>query len=392
MASKVNQATYTQGYIAHAPMETHTAVAKMDDGRITVWASAQQPFGAQKQVAEALNLPPQNVRIITPPLGGGFGGKNDNRQVVEAARLARLSGKPVQVAWTRAEEFFYDTFQPAAIVKVESGLNASNKIVFWDYHVYFAGGDKAPSFYDIPNKKTTVYGGWAESRSSHPFGTGPWRGPNGNTNTFARESHMDELAAIAGQDPLAFRLNHLQDKRLLRVLDTAAKAFEWPSAPCPSGKGRGMACGVYKGTCIAAMSDVDVDKKSGRCRVKRLVCVQDMGQVVNPEGAKMQMEGCATMGLGYALSEVTRFRNGEILDLNFDTYQLPKFSWLPKIETILIDNPDIPPQEGGEPMITLMGAHVANAIFDATGIRFHNLPMSADRIEKALKDTKKKPG
>lgn len=391
-AAKTKQATYTQGYIAHAPMETHTAVAKIDNGKVTVWASTQQPFGAQSQVAEALNVPLENVRVITPFLGGGFGGKNDNRQAVEAARLAKLSGKPVQVAWTRAEEFFYDTFQPAAIVNVESGLDKSNKIVFWDYHVYFAGGDKAPSFYNIPHKKTTSYGGWMESRDSHPFATGPWRGPNGNTNTFARESHMDELAAIAGQDPLAFRLNHLQDKRLLRVLDAAANAFGWSAATSPSGKGRGMACGNYKGTCIAVMGDVDVDKESGRCQVKRLVCVQDMGQVVNPEGAKMQMEGCATMGLGYALSEVTRFRNGEILDQNFDTYQLPRFSWLPKIETIIVDNPDLPPQEGGEPMITLMGAFVANAVFDAIGIRFHDLPISSDRIEKALKEPKKKAG
>ncbi|MBI5249975.1 MAG: xanthine dehydrogenase family protein molybdopterin-binding subunit [Desulfomonile tiedjei] len=392
MASKVTQATYTQGYVAHAPMETHTAVAKMDDGKVTVWASTQQPFGAQKQVAEALSLPLQNVRIITPFLGGGFGGKNDNKQAVEAARLAKLTGKPVQVAWTRAEEFFYDTFQPAAVVKVESGLDASNKIVFWDYHVYFAGGDKAPSFYDIPHKKTTAYGSWSESRSSHPFGTGPWRGPNGNTNTFARESHMDELATKAGMDPLSFRLDHVQDKRLLRVLDSAAKAFGWSSAPSPSGKGRGMACGIYKGTCIAAMGEADVDKSSGRCQVKRLVCVQDVGQVVNPEGAKMQMEGCAMMGLGYALSEITRFRDGEILDLSFDTYQLPKFSWMPKIETVLIENPDVPPQEGGEPMITLMGALVANAIFGAIGVRFHELPMSPERVLKALNESRGKSG
>ncbi len=315
--------------------------------------------------------------------------RNNNRQIVEAARLAKLSGKPVQVAWTRAEEFFYDTFQPAAIVKIASGLNASNRIVFWDYDVYFAGGDKAPSFYDIPNKKTTAYGSWMESRASHPFGTGPWRGPNGNTNTFARESHMDELASSAGADPLAFRLNHLQDKRLLRVLEAAAKTFGWSPATAPSGKGQGMACGIYKGTCIAAIGQVEVHKSSGNCKVKRIVCVQDMGQVINPEGAKMQMEGCAMMGLGYALSEIVRFRDGEILDLNFDTYQLPRFSWLPKIETVLIDNPDLPPQEGGEPMITLMGALVANAIFDAIGVRFDELPISQDRIQKALKEKKK---
>ncbi len=389
LAGKVLEATYTQGYVAHAPMETHTAVASIDGGKVTVWASTQSPFGAQKEVAESLNVPLNNVRIVTPFVGGGFGGKNNNKQVVEAARLAKLVGEPVQVAWTRAEEFFYDTFQPAAIVKIASGLNESNRIVFWDYHVYFAGGDKAPSFYDIPHKKTTAYGSWMESKASHPFGTGPWRGPNGNTNTFARESFMDELAASAGSDPLAFRLNHLQDKRLLRVLEAAAKTFGWSPATAPSGKGQGMACGIYKGTCIAAMGEVEVDKSSGNCKMKRTLCVQDMGQVINPEGAKMQMEGCAMMGLGYALSEIVRFRDGEMMDLNFDTYQLPRFSWLPKIETVLIDNPDFPPQEGGEPMITLMGALIGNAIFDAIGVRFHELPVSPDRIQKALKEKKK---
>jgi len=385
LASKVIEATYHQDYVAHAPMEPHAAVAHYVGGKMTVWASTQQPFGAQREVAEVLGLPPEKVRIITPLVGGGFGGKNRNRQVVEAARLAKLTGKPVQVAWTRGEEFFYDTFQPAAIVKVSSGLNGSNRIVFWDYHVYFAGGDKAPSFYDVPHTRTEAYLGWNAKTSAHPFEVGPWRGPNGNTNTFARESHMDELAAAAGTDPLSFRLSHLKDKRMLRLLDAAATAFGWSTAAAPSGKGRGMACVIYKGTYVAAMGEVEVVKATGRCKVKRVVCVQDMGQVVNPEGAKMQMEGCVMMGLGYALSEMIHFKDGEVLDLNFDTYQLPKFSWTPKIEAMIIDNPDLPPQEGGEPAITCMGALVANAIFDATGARVHDLPMNPQRIRRAVK-------
>ncbi|MBI5568398.1 MAG: xanthine dehydrogenase family protein molybdopterin-binding subunit [Desulfomonile tiedjei] len=385
IASKVIEATYRQGYVAHAPMETHTACANLDGDKVTVWASTQGPFPAQREVAAALNMPLQNVRIITPFVGGGFGGKNRNRQVVEAARLAKLTGKPVQVTWTRGEEFFYDAFQPAALVKIASGLNASNRIVFWDYHVYFAGGDKAPTFYDVANKRTTAYGGWQETRRAHPFDTGPWRGPNGNTNTFARESHMDVLAAAAGEDPVAFRLTHLQDKRMLRVLEAAGSAFGWSKAVAPSGKGRGVACVIYKGTHVAAMAEVEVDTTSGRCQVKRVVCAQDMGQVVNPEGAKMQVEGCVMMGLGYALTEMIRFRDGKVLDRNFDTYQLPRFSWAPKIETILIENPDLPPQEGGEPAITCMGAVVANAIFDAIGIRFHELPISPERIGQAVK-------
>ncbi|MBI4961909.1 MAG: xanthine dehydrogenase family protein molybdopterin-binding subunit [Desulfomonile tiedjei] len=385
LASTVVEATYRQGYVAHAPIETHTAVASIEGDKVTVWASTQRPFAAQEDVAQAIGFPLQNVRVITPLVGGAFGGKERNRHAVEAARLAKLTGKPVQVVRSRAEEFFYDSFQPAAIVKVASGLDASNRIVFWDYHVYFAGGDKAPTFYEVPHKRTAAYGGWRETRSSHPFDTGPWRGPNGNTNTFARESHMDALAASAGVDPLAFRLTHLNDKRMLRVLETAAGAFGWSPAVPPSGKGQGLACVIYKGTYVAAMAQVEVDKGSGRCGVKRVVLAQDMGQVVNPEGAKMQMEGCAMMGLGYALSETVRFRDGEILDLSFDTYHIPRFSWLPEIEAILVDNPDVPPQEGGEPAITCMGAVVANAIFDAIGVRFHELPITEKRIQEALK-------
>ena len=173
-----------------------------------------------------------------------------------------------------------------------------------------------------------------------PVCIGPWRGPNGNTNTFARESHIDAVAAAAGVDPLTFRLNHLKDKRMVRLLDARGMPLAGHRAAAPSGKGQGMACVVYKGTYVAAMGEVEVDKASGRCRVKRIVCAQDMGQVVNPEGAKMQIEGCVTMGLGYALAESIHFRDGEILDLNFDTYQIPKFSWTPKIEAILVENPD----------------------------------------------------
>jgi isoquinoline 1-oxidoreductase len=384
-ASRVIEATYRQGYVAHAPIETHAALANVEGDKVTVWASTQRPFPAQEEVAETLGLPEENVRIIAPFVGGAFGGKEWNKHVIDAARLAKLAGKPVQVMWTRPDEFFYDTFQPAAVVKITSGLDASNRLAYWDYHVYFAGGDKAPTFYDVPHRRTTSYGGWQETQGAHPFATGPWRGPNGNTNTFARESHMDTLAATAGLDPLTFRLKHLKDKRMLRVLDAAAAAFGWSPTAGPSGKGQGLACAIYKGTYVAAMGEVEVDKSSGRCKVKRVVCAQDMGQIINPEGAKMQMEGCIMMGLGYALAETVRFQDGEILDQGFDTYEIPRFSWMPKIETILIDNPDLPPQEGGEPAITPMGALVANAIFDAIGVRLHDLPMSPERIQKEVR-------
>jgi CO/xanthine dehydrogenase Mo-binding subunit len=134
------------------------------------------------------------------------------------------------------------------------------------------------------------------------------------------------------------------------------------------------------------MAEVEADKNTGAVRVKRVVCGQDMGQVINPDGARAQIEGSITMGLGYCLAEEVHFKGGEIRDLNFDTYEIPRFSWLPKIETILIDNPEMPAQGGGEPPIVNMGAVIANAVYDAIGVRLFRLPMTPERIKEAVKN------
>ncbi len=388
LARDASEATYLNQYVAHAPIETHTALARTEKDRVTVWASTQRPFGAKEEVAQALGVPSQKVRIITPFVGGGFGGKTQNRQVVEAARLAKLTGKPVQVAWSRQEEFFYDTFRPAAIVKIRSGVTDSSQIVFWNYDVYFGGSRGAEQFYDIPHHRELSHGNYSGFPGAHPFGTGAWRAPGNNTNTFARESHIDIMAAKVAMDPLEFRLKNLSDKRMVGVLKAAAEKFGWRASPAPSGRGFGVACGVDAGAYVATMAEVEVDQESGRVQVKRLVCAQDMGLAINPEGAKMQMEGCLTMGLGYALTEEVRFKGGEILDQNFDTYEVPRFSWLPKIETVLIENSKTPPAGGGEPAIICMGGVIANAIFDAAGVRLFELPMAPERIKKALNEFK----
>jgi isoquinoline 1-oxidoreductase len=202
LASELFERTYVNGYVAHAPMETHTALAEVKDGKVTVWASTQSPFGVKEEVAGALGVPAANVRVKPVFVGGGFGGKSASRQAVEAARLAKRVGRPVQVAWSRGEEFFHDTFMPAAVVKIRSGINGSGNITLWDYAVYFAGSDGAELFYDIPHHMEISRGGWQSSGGSHPFGTGPWRAPATNTNSFARESQMDIMAARLGKDPV----------------------------------------------------------------------------------------------------------------------------------------------------------------------------------------------
>lgn len=384
-ARDVVEETYLNGYVAHAPIEPHTALAKIEGNKVTVWASTQTPFALKDAAASLLSLPSQNVRVITPFVGGGFGGKSNNQQALEAVKLAKLAGKPVQVAWTRAEEFFYDTFRPAALVKIKAGVTASGRISFWDYGVYFAGERGAQQFYDIPHHRTVAYGSvWSGTPGSHPFATGPWRAPANNTNTFARESHIDMLASKAGMDPVEFRLKNLKDERMRRVLQAVAEKFGWSPAKAPSGRGYGVACGTDVGTCVAHMAELKVDKHTGSVQVKRVVCAQEMGLCINPEGARLQMEGSITMGLGYALSEEIRFKGGEIYDSNFDTYKIPRFSWLPEIDTVIIDAKNSPPQGGGEPAIICMGALIANAVFDATGARLLQLPMTPERVRDAL--------
>jgi nicotinate dehydrogenase subunit B len=382
LAGELFEKTYMNGYVAHAPIETHTALAEVKDGKATVWASTQTPFGVKEQVAGALSMPSANVRVKSVFLGGGFGGKSASRQAVEAARLARLAGRPVQVAWSRGEEFFHDTFMPAAIVKIRSGVNGSGQIVLWDYTVYFAGSDGAELFYHVPHHKEISCGSWQGSTGSHPIGTGPWRAPATNTNSFARESQIDIMASKVGKDPVEFRLDHLRDGRMRRVLEAAARKFGWKPLKAPSGRGWGVACGIRSGAYVATIAEVEVDASTGKVQVKRVVHAQDMGLVINPEGAKLQVEGSIVMGLGYALREEIHFKNGEIFDLNFDTYQIPRFSWTPKIETVLIEG-NSPPQGGGEPPIVCIGAVLANAVFDAAGVRLHQLPMTPERITAA---------
>jgi isoquinoline 1-oxidoreductase len=384
-AAHVFESTFHKGYVAHSPMEPHVSTARFENGKLTVWAATQTPFPTQDGLARALSLEPKDVRVVTPYVGGGFGGKSSGRQSEEAARLARITGRPVQVAFTRAEEFFYDTFDPAAIVKIASAMDAGGKITLWDYDVYFAGDRAAELFYDVPHARRRVYGGWrGAGTDAHRFGVGPWRAPGANMNVWARESHVDIMAAAAKVDPVEFRLRNMTDERMRRVLQEAAKAFGWTPAPAPSRRGWGVACGVDSGTHAALAVEVKVDPASGAVRVERVVCAQDMGVVVSPDGAKMQMEGCITMGLGYVLREEVRIRDGKVLDENFDTYDIPRFSWLPRIETVIVKNDALTSQGGGEPAIVPMGGAIANAVFDATGARIFRLPLTPERVKAAI--------
>ncbi len=384
-AGGIVETMYTNSYVAHAAMETHSATARFEDGKITVWASTQAPFQARSAVMSALGLPADKVRIVSRYVGGGFGGKTEADQGVEAARLARIAGKPVQVVWNRQEEFFYDRFRPAASMTIRAGV-ANGKIVLWDSQIVGAGDREVVPFYDIPHRRVTSAGGWMGGNppGMNPFEVGAWRAPTVNSVTFARESHIDALAAKAGMDPLEFRLNNLTHARVRRVLEMAAKRFGWKAARAPSGRGVGMACGIYSNACSASCAEVAVNRGTGAVEVKRIVMALDVGLVVNPDGMRQQAEGCVMMGMGAALTEEVKFRNGEVLTRNFDGYPLARFSWLPKVEIVFVDDPEAAALGGGEPPIITLGAVLANAIYDAVGARLLQLPMTPERVGAAL--------
>ena len=250
-ARRLFETSFHKGYVAHAALEPHSALADVKDGKATIWASTQTPFPTRDRVAKALNFDQRNVRVITPFVGGGFGGKSADGQAIEAATLSKAIGNPVQVAWSRAEEFYNDTFDPASVVKIISALDDQSRISLWDYSVYAAGERGSGLIYDVPNVRIrsageTRYDQSAAAASVHPFAVGPWRGPGANMNVFARESQIDILAFAAGIDPLAFRLQNLTDARMRKVLLAAAEAFDWNRMIGQKTKGFGMAAFVNR--------------------------------------------------------------------------------------------------------------------------------------------------
>lgn len=379
LADKWVEATYHDGYKAHAYMETHSATCYFEEDKLIMWVATQSPFGTRKRVADTLGMPEEKVHIKQIFLGGGFGGKGFSMEATEAAIIAKHCGKPVQLVFSRKEDFMYDRFRPAAVVKVGAGVSGG-KLTAFTFDIYSAGTRGTETFYDIPHIKTRNF----NQGGAHQLFTGAWRAPGNNTTTFARESHIDVMAHAAGIDPLKFRLDNLKNEDMAATLKLAAKNFGWEKAKKP-GHGYGIALGHDAGTLVAMIAEVHVDKATGVVKPVRIVCAQDMGQVVNPHGATIQTEGGITMGLGYALYEEVSFKGGEVKTTNFNNYEITRFSVTPPIECVFIDKMDAKPQGGGEPAIICVGAAVANAVFDACGARVNRMPVTPERVLDALK-------
>jgi isoquinoline 1-oxidoreductase len=362
------QQTYTVSYIAHVPLEPRAALANWDGDQLTVWTGTQRPFGVRGQLVEAFHLPEEKVRVLMPDTGSGYGGKHTGETAIEAARLARAAKRPVKVVWTREEEFSWAYFRPAGVIDVVSGVRGDGTITAWEFHNYNSGSAGIRTYYEVPNQRIVFH----EVHS--PLRQGSYRALAATANHFARESHMDELAHALKMDSLEFRLKNLKNERLRAVFEAAAKQFGWGKSKSP-GQGFGMGGGYEKLGNIATFAEVNVDSKSGDVRVMRVVSGFECGAIVNPDNLRNQIEGSNVQGLGGALFEVIEFENGKILNGRLSQYRVPRFSDLPALETVLLDRKDIPSVGAGEcPMIGLAPA-IANAIFDATGVRLRALPL-----------------
>jgi isoquinoline 1-oxidoreductase len=362
-------ATYTIAYIAHAPLEPRAAVAEWKDNRLTVWTGTQRPFGVRGELASAFGIPQEQVHVIVPDTGSGYGGKHTGEAAVEAARLAKAAGKPVKVVWTRQEEFTWAYFRPAGVIEVTAGVQKDGTLTAWEFHNYNSGGSALGTPYDVPNKKTAFHA----SRS--PLRQGSYRALAATANHFARESHMDDLAHAVGMDSLEFRLKNLKESRLQNTLKAAAEAFGWgKSKPTPD-RGFGLACGTEKGSYVASCAEVALNRSSGRVRVVRLVTAFECGAVLNPDHLKNQVEGAVVMGLGGALFEAIQFEDGKVQNAKFSRYRVPHFSDVPALEVVLLDRKDLPSAGAGETPIVAVAPAVGNAIFQAAGLRVRALPM-----------------
>jgi nicotinate dehydrogenase subunit B len=317
----------------------------------------------------------------------------------------------VRVQWMRADEFAWEPYAPAMVMRVRGGLDGQGRVIAWAFDVWtpshvarsrvksqllagqlvfelqapqpewYGGGDRnAPTNYTFSNQRVMAH--WLKDM---PLRASAMRSLGGAANTFANESFMDELAAAAKADPLEFRLRHLQDRRAHQVLKTATQHAGW-GTPLPPGEGRGLAFVQYENDVayVATVAHVRVDRESGEVRVKRVVVAHDCGLIINPDGLKNQIEGNVIQSTSRALKEQVTFDESHITSLDWESYPILKFSEAPEVDVVLINHPKQRAVGAGEPSSVTTAAAIANAIFDATGARVRQIPFTPQRVKEAL--------
>jgi nicotinate dehydrogenase subunit B len=365
---------YHAAYVAHVPLEPRSAIARWDGDRLTVWTSTSTPFRARRELAAEFAVTEDNVHVIVPDFGGGFGGKHGSAVALEAARLARPTGQPVKVQWSRAEEFTAGYLRPYALIEVASGADESGQLTGWTFTNIHSGPSALGTPYRIGHQRI------AYQPAVGPLARGSYRALAATANNFARESHMDEVAAAVGADPVEFRQRHLDDERLLAVLAAAADEIGWrrddqAGQDADGQTGTGIAIGMEKDGRVATAARVRVGP-DGTLRLLRLVTAVDCGAIVHPDGLVNQVEGAVVMGLGPALFEQIDFAAGRILNGSMTDYRVPRLADVPAdLKVVLLDRPDEPSAGGGEAPIMAIAPAIANAIFAACGVRLRSMPL-----------------
>lgn len=413
-------AEYSRAYLSHAAIGPSCAVAWLKDGRMTVWSHTQGAFPLRGDLAKALRLQTGEVDVVHVPGAGCYGHNGADDVALDAALVARaVPGVPVKVQWMRDDEFGWAPFGPAMAMKVEAALDSDGKIVDWSYDVWsnshamrpgqaggvnllaawhlstpfmksppphipqpFGDGDRnAVPTYELPRREIRNH-----ILLDTPVRNGSFRTLGSHGNIFGIESFMDELAEAAGSDPLAFRLAHLRDSRARAVLQAAADKAGWTPGRKGDGQlGRGLAFCRYKsiGMYAAAVVDVEIDRKTGVIKVPRVVMAADLGLVVNPDGAKNQLEGGIVQAVGLTLKEQVAFDRREITSRDWSSYPILAFPEVPSIEIVLMQRSD-PSLGAGEGALPPTSAALANAFAHATGRRLRDLPMTPERVKATL--------
>jgi isoquinoline 1-oxidoreductase len=335
-----------------------------------VWTGTQRPFGVQEDLAEAFKMPKENIRVIQPDTGSGYGGKHTGEAGIEAARLSKEAGKPVKVVWTREEEFTCAYFRPAGVIDVKAGASKDGLVTSWEFHNYNSGGSGIKTPYEVSNKKIQFHP--VES----PLRQGSYRGLAATANVFARESIMNDLALELKIDPVEFRIKNLKEERMKGVLVAAAEKFGWTTFNSAANRGIGIACGNEKGSYVATCAEVAVDPSNNNdVKVLRVVVAFECGAIINPTHLENQIQGSIIQGLGGALFERVDFKDGKILNPLFSRYRVPRFSDTPKLEVVMLNRKDIPSVGAGETPILGIAPAVRNAISNATGKKIFSLPL-----------------
>jgi nicotinate dehydrogenase subunit B len=361
------QESYGIAHIAHVPLEARTAIAHWQGDHLTVRCGTQAPFIVRDEIAQAFRIPAEQVRVIVSDTGSGYGAKHNSECEMEAARLARGVPDPVRLAWSREEEFTQSYCRPAAVMEVQSGVGADGVIAAWEFHNYNGGAASLTPPYQIPNHYIAYHA------SESPLRSGSYRSLAAVGNTFAREMHIDEIAAKLDLDPLELRLRNVENPRLKTVLQRAAERFGWGRSKSGHGIGYGLACNIEKGGHLALFTELEVEGKA--VRLRRMVAAFDAGAVINPDILRNQVEGALVQGMGGALFEELRFNTKQIVNGKLSAYRVPRFVDVPSIEVILVDRRDIPSAGAGESPITVAAPAIGAALYAACGQRIRQLPL-----------------